>query len=190
MFNLNEVEEKMEVLEYLYFYDFISRNEFIIGLQMRKAFRKRKFFCMSMKFTKYGIQIKGGKTIDQLPEIIESNKRWHKIEQILTKYQLFLIEKYIGVEKLMNTVTENEEKEVLELMNTLNEVLYEKVKKDEVKLDFNEKIVMLERLVRNYGIRRTERETGIDHKTLKKIFTYGNFNFSKLNSLFKFFNLN
>lgn len=97
---LNKIELKLCLIEFLYAENYISANEYTIALYTQKAFRKQRFIKTTISFNE---RVQGGKSLDTIAEIVEANRDWNRITEQFNKSDIVFIEKYLGCE---NTIEE------------------------------------------------------------------------------------
>ena len=190
---LSKFETDIDLIYFVFENDFVGCNEFLIGLQCRKAFRKQKFIKMTMAFTTD--RISGGKVDNSdLLHIVEANKEWNRMTAQFSARDVDFLEKYLGCEcKIKDILTKNNEDEtykiIYKLLILLSKMLYKERKN--FNLQMQEKIFMLRWLVKENGLLTVEKYSKIDHKTIKKIINgHNNFNYLKFLKLCKHFEIN
>ena len=122
MFLLDEYEEQMTIIEYLYNNRLINDKQYGRGCFIENAFRKRKFTKLGIDYKE---KVQGGKIGDdeEMINIMQANKDWGKLYQIYTIQELKILEIYVGLEhkmkQLILSLSENYLYELLELIAKL-----------------------------------------------------------------------
>ena len=195
IYSITELEKKQEIIDFLFSNDLISKSEYIMAKKIRKAFRQQKFLDLALKYKE--VFTVGGKSNseEKLIDIVESQRQWNEIKTVYNDRDLRFIETFIGksnsVKKLLKKIRNKKveiEKILYKLMVCISKYLYFNRKK--INLTYNDIIFMLKWLVKEKGIVRVEKETGINRRTVKKIIIGNkNFNYEKYINLCKYFDL-
>ena len=186
---LSDKLAKLELLDFVFNFGYISKNEYKIGLWIRKIYRKQKDLNMSINYT---TKTDGGKlSTENLSELIYCNKEWVEFCKSYNKKDIDFIEKYIGefitFEELYNSCNDLEHL-IYKLTLLLSKVCYDKRK--ELTLSIVEQRFMLKWLINSRTIKETIKNTGLNYRTIKKIIgNSDNFNFKFFNKLIKYFDL-
>ena len=193
--NITDLEQKQEIIDFLFSNDLISKTEYIMAKKIRKAFRQQKFLDLALKYKE--VFTVGGKSHseEKLIDIVQSQRQWKEIKTIYNDRDLRFIETFIGksnsVKKLLKKIRNKKievEKILYKLMVCISKYLYFNRKK--VNLSYNDIIFMLKWLVKEKGIVKVEKETGINYRTIFKIINGNkNFNYEKYINLCKYFDL-
>lgn len=195
IYNITDLEQKQEIIDFLFSNDLISKTEYVMAKKIRKAFRQQKFLDLALKYKE--VFTVGGKSHseEKLIDIVESQRQWNEIKTIYNDRDLRFIETFIGksnsVKKLLKKIRNKKievEKILYKLMVCISKCLYFNRKK--VSLSYNDIIFMLKWLVKEKGIVKVEKETGINYRTIFKIINGNkNFNYEKYINLCKYFDL-
>lgn len=181
IYSITDLEQKQEIIDFLFSNDLISKAEYVMAKKIRKAFRQQKFLDLALKYKE--VFTVGGKSHseEKLIDIVESQREWNEIRRIYNDRDLRFIETFIGksnsVKKLLKKIRNKKveiEKILYKLMVCISKCLYFNRKK--VSLTYNDIIFMLKWLIKEQGIKKVEKETGIRHETIKNIID-GNLNF-------------
>lgn len=181
IYSITDLEQKQEIIDFLFSNDLISKTEYIMAKKIRKAFRQQKFLDLALKYKE--VFTVGGKSHseEKLIDIVQSQRQWNEIKTIYNDRDLRFIETFIGksnsVKKLLKKIRNKKveiEKILYKLMVCISKCLYFNRKK--VNLTYNDIIFMLKWLVKETGIKKVEKETGIRHETISNIIN-GNLNF-------------
>ena len=196
IYNITDLEQKQEIIDFLFSNNLISKTEYIMAKKIKKAFRQQKFLDLALKYKE--IFTTGGKlhTEEKLIDIVQSQRQWNEIKTIYNDRDLRFIETFIGksnsVKKLLKKIRNKKieiEKILYKLMVCISKYLYFNRKK--VNLTYNDIIFMLKWLIKEKGIKKVEKETKIKYDTIKKIVNgNNNFIFSKFKILSNYFDLN
>lgn len=193
--NITDLEKKQEIIDFLFSNDLISKTEYIMAKKIRKAFRQQKFLDLALKYKE--VFTIGGKSHseEKLIDIVESQREWNEIRTIYNDRDLRFIETFIGksnsMKKLLKKIRNKKievEKILYKLMVCISKCLYFNRKK--INLSYNDIIFILKWLVKEKGIIRVEKETGINYRTIFKIVNGNkNFNYEKYINLCNYFDL-
>lgn len=194
-YSITDLEKKQEIIDFLFSNDLISKTEYVMAKKIRKAFRQQKFLDLALKYKE--VFTTGGKSHseEKLIDIVQSQRQWNEIKTIYNDRDLRFIETFIGksnsVKKLLKKIRNKKievEKILYKLMVCISKCLYFYRKK--VSLSYNDIIFMLKWLVKEKGIVKVEKETGINYRTIFKIINGNkNFNYEKYINLCKYFDL-
>lgn len=181
IYSITDLEKKQEIIDFLFSNDLISKTEYVMAKKIRKAFRQQKFLDLALKYKE--VFTTGGKSHseEKLIDIVQSQRQWNEIKNIYNDRDLRFIETFIGksnsVKKLLKKIRNKKveiEKILYKLMVCISKYLYFNRKK--INLTYNDIIFMLKWLVKEQGIKKVEKETGIRHETISNIIN-GNLNF-------------
>lgn len=195
IYSITELEQKQEIIDFLFSNDLISKSEYIMAKKIRKAFRQQKFLDLALKYKE--VFTVGGKSHseEKLIDIVESQRDWNEIKTIYKPEELRFIELFIGKANSVKRLYRKNRSKIefgdilYRLIICISKYLYFNRKK--INLTYNDIIFMLKWLIKEQGIKKVEKETGIRHETINNIVN-GNLNFvyKKYVDLCTYFDLN
>ncbi len=194
VWNSEEISDRLaksELLDFVFNLGYISRNEYKIGLWIRKIYRKQKDLNLSISYDL--VKTKGGKyTAENFTELIHHNKEWLEFYRNYNRKDIDFIERYIGEIITFEELHDNDdniEHIIYELTLLLSKACYDKRK--ELTLSIVEQRFMLKWLVNTRTIKEVSEDLKINPKTIRKIVNGNNndFNFRYFDKLVKYFDL-
>ncbi len=175
----------LTMLEYLSNERYLQGKELETAEELKKAFRQQK--TLSYGFNYDRLFVDGGKQDPNWDIIIQSNRKWNEFESLLKHHAVF-IEKYLCIEKTVEQYKKELDSKFYAIVNELL-LIIEKLTRSRCS-DWDLLILELRKKVYEFGFRKTCKETNIHQTTLQKILNGNkNINFTSLEKLIKFFNL-
>lgn len=183
---IDNFDKKQNLLNFLFQKKLITKNEHFLGLKIKNAFQKLKFYSFSLSFEE---RIQGGKSVDLMTYIYDSNREYNNLVLDLEENEKEFLNLYVCSEKKIKDFDKSKLLEVIEISAMiLNKLLY--IFRSDFNLCKNEVIMMLTRLIYSDGVKKISKLLKIDRRAIYSIVQgSNNFKYYNLQKLLDYYHI-